>query len=80
LSAKLGIPFSTIGRMVTTPAGKISFLNEDDLLALKAIVRDPFEGIVGEKNSPENCRTNQTKAASNLKQSAPKAANHSTTD
>ncbi|MGX9426667.1 MULTISPECIES: hypothetical protein [Bradyrhizobium] len=80
LSAKLGIPLSTIGRMVTTPAGKISFLNEDDLLTLKAIVRDPFEGIVGEKNSPENCSTNQTKAASNLKQSAPKAASHSTTD
>ncbi|MBO4225558.1 hypothetical protein [Bradyrhizobium neotropicale] len=80
LSAKLGIPLSTIGRMVTTPAGKISFLNEDDLLALKAIVRDPFEGIVGEKNSPENCSTNQTKSASNLKQSAPKAISHSTTD
>jgi hypothetical protein len=75
LSAKLGIPLSTIGRMVTTPARKISFLNEGDLSALKAIVRDPFEGIVGEKSSPQNCSTNQTEAASNLKRSAPEAAN-----
>ncbi|WP_455153216.1 hypothetical protein [Bradyrhizobium cenepequi] len=80
LSAKLGIPLSTIGRMVTTPAGKISFLNEGDLLALKAIARDPFEGIVGERSSPQNCSTDQTRAASNHKQSAAKAANPSAAD
>jgi hypothetical protein len=75
LSAKLGIPLSTIGRMVTTPAGKISFLNEGDLSALKVIVRDPFESIVGEKGPPQNCGGHQTRAASNLEQSAPEAAN-----
>lgn len=75
ISAKLGIPLSTIGRMVTTPAGKISFLNEGDLSALKAIVRDPFEGRVGEKSSPQDCTSSQTTAASNPRPSAPEAAN-----
>jgi hypothetical protein len=42
LSAKLGIPSSTIGKMVATPPGKIAFLDRDDLFALKVIVRDPF--------------------------------------
>lgn len=42
LSAKLGIPSSTIGKMVTTPPGKITFLDQSDLSALKVIVRDPF--------------------------------------
>ena len=45
LSAKLGIPASTIGKMVVTPAGKISFLNKEELAALKVIVRNPFAGI-----------------------------------
>jgi hypothetical protein len=75
LSAKLGIPLSTIGRMVATPPGRISLLNESDLSALKAIIRAPFEGIVGDKGSPPNCGTHQTKAASNLEQSVPEAAN-----
>jgi len=42
LSAKFGIPSSTIGKMVTTPPGKITFLDQTDLSALKVIVRDPF--------------------------------------
>jgi hypothetical protein len=42
LSAKLGVPPSTIGRMVTTPPGKISYLDRTDLAALKVILRDPF--------------------------------------
>jgi hypothetical protein len=43
LSAKLGIPSSAIGKMVTTPPGKITFLDQADLSALKVIVRDPFK-------------------------------------
>ncbi|MCA1453173.1 hypothetical protein I6F35_08055 [Bradyrhizobium sp. BRP22] len=74
LSAKLGIPLSTIGRMVATPAGKISFLSEGDLSALKVVVRDPFEDRVGEKSSPQDCSSNQTTAASDLEQSASEAA------
>jgi hypothetical protein len=42
LSAKLGIPSSITGKMVTTPPGKITFLDQSDLSALKVIVRDPF--------------------------------------
>jgi len=42
LSAKLGIPSSAIGKMVTTPPRKITFLDQADLSALKVIVRDPF--------------------------------------
>ena len=42
LSAKLGIPSSAIGKMVTTPPGKITFLDQADLSALKVVVRDPF--------------------------------------
>lgn len=42
LSARLGIPSSVIGRMVTTPPGKMSYLDERDLRTLKTVVRDPF--------------------------------------
>jgi hypothetical protein len=42
ISAKLGIPSSTIGKMVATPPRKITFLDRNDLSALKVIVRDPF--------------------------------------
>jgi hypothetical protein len=42
LSMKFGIPTGTIGKMVTTPPGKITFLDQNDLLALKVIERDPF--------------------------------------
>jgi hypothetical protein len=42
LSMKFGIPSGTIGKMVTTPPGKITFLDQNDLAALKVIERDPF--------------------------------------
>jgi hypothetical protein len=42
LFAKLGIPSSTIGKMVATPPRKIAFLDQADLSSLKVIVRDPF--------------------------------------
>ncbi len=50
LSAKLGIPSSTIGKMVTTPPGKIAFLDRGDLLALKVIMRNPFLDKSGNGN------------------------------
>ncbi|WP_375775326.1 hypothetical protein ACE103_25435 [Bradyrhizobium sp. ma5] len=46
LMAKHGISPSTIGKMVTTPPGKMSYLNKDDLAALKVIVRNPFDRII----------------------------------
>jgi hypothetical protein len=42
LSAKLHIPSAIIGKMVTTPPGKITFLDQTDLSDLKVIRRDPF--------------------------------------
>lgn len=42
LSAQLGIPSSTIGKMVATPPGRITPLDQADLSALKVIVRNPF--------------------------------------
>jgi len=50
LSAKFGIPSSTIGKMVTTPPGKITFLDQMDLSALKVILRDPFKADDGAQN------------------------------
>jgi hypothetical protein len=50
LSAKLGIPSSAIGKMVTTPPRKIAFLDRADLSALKVIVRDPFARKTNEGN------------------------------
>jgi hypothetical protein len=55
LSAKLGIPSSTIGKMVTTPAGKITFLDQNDLSALKVIVRDPFTGKLDRDDAANGC-------------------------
>ena len=49
LSAKFGIASSTIGKMVTTPPGKIAFLDATNLSALKIILRDPFKAD-GAKN------------------------------
>ena len=46
LMAKNGISPSAIGKMVTTPPGKMSYLNKDDLAALKVIVRNPFDRII----------------------------------
>ena len=42
LFAKLGIPSSTIGKMVATPPRKITYLDQADLASLKVITRDPF--------------------------------------
>lgn len=56
LSAKLGIPSSTIGKMVATPPGRITFLDQADLLALKVIVRDPFARKVSETQSCSSAR------------------------
>jgi len=42
LFAKLGIPSSTIGKMVATPPRKITYLDQADLTSLKVITRDPF--------------------------------------
>jgi len=53
ISAKLGIPSSAIGKMVTTPPGKITFLDQTDLASLKVIVRDPFTRSDG--NGAQNC-------------------------
>jgi hypothetical protein len=54
LSAKLGIPSSVIGKMVTTKPGKIAFLDQADLSALKVIVRDPFARGASSEGS-RNC-------------------------
>ena len=52
LFAKLGIPSSTIGKMVATPPRRITYLDQSDLASLKVITRDPFargssDGSVG---------------------------------
>jgi len=62
LSAKLGIPSSTIGKMVATPPGKIAFLDQSDLSALKVIVRDPFARRPGD--SHHGCNAGPAEAAS----------------
>jgi len=62
LSAKLGIPSATIGKMVTTPPGKITFLDEADLSALKVIVRDPFARKTGD--GIEGCNSDAAEEAS----------------
>lgn len=50
LSAKLGVPSSTIGKMVATPPGKITYLDRRDLTALRAIARDPFARLAKAPN------------------------------
>jgi hypothetical protein len=42
LSAKLGVPNSVIGKMVTTRPATIAYLDQNDLSALDASVGDPF--------------------------------------
>jgi hypothetical protein len=81
LSAKLGVPPSTIGKMVATPPGKISYLGEEDFSALKAVVRDPFAHIAGKANTSSDerkvssiCGTAVTKELSNSEPS-PQTAN-----
>ncbi len=63
LSAKLGIPASTVGKMVTTPPGKISFLDRSDLSALKVIVRNPFARNSG--NGNPGCNDKPREVAAN---------------
>ncbi len=55
LSARLGVPSAVIGRMVTTPPGKMSYLDERDLRALKTVVRDPFADM-GERANANSQR------------------------
>jgi hypothetical protein len=72
LSARLGIPSSVIGRMVTTPPGKMSYLDERDLRALKTIVRDPFAdlseraSVNSERKRSAACGPNAAKEVSRL--------------
>jgi hypothetical protein len=54
LFAKFGIPSSTIGKMVATPPGKITFLDQTDLSGLKAIIRNPFARKSGAGNDSCN--------------------------
>jgi hypothetical protein len=61
LYAKLGIPASTIGKMVTTPPGKITFLDQSDLSDLKVIMRDPFARKAGEGD--QDCRADPQRDA-----------------
>ena len=58
LSAQLGIPSSTIGKMVATPPGKITYLDQADLLASKVIVREPFARKGGEGD--QKCSSGST--------------------
>jgi hypothetical protein len=69
LSAKLGIPSSITGKMVATPPGKIRFLDQSDLSALKVIVRDPFSRA--DESNPA-CRSEPVDEAS-AKAGAPRA-------
>jgi hypothetical protein len=69
LSARLGVPSSVIGRMVTTPPGKMSYLDGRDLRTLKTIVRDPFAGMGETANTnskPKGCGANAEKEVSRL--------------
>jgi hypothetical protein len=74
LSAKLGIPPSTIGKMVATPPRKISYLDRDELLALKVIVRDPFVRVADDKSQPKDCNPDDRKEAPVSNQPPPKTA------
>jgi hypothetical protein len=51
LSAKLGVPNSTIGKMVTTRPSNITWLDAADLSGLGASARNPFHDDRPEKSS-----------------------------
>jgi hypothetical protein len=51
LSAKLGVPNSTIGKMVTTRPSNITWLDAADLSDLGASARNPFHYDRLEKSS-----------------------------
>ncbi|WP_426526283.1 hypothetical protein [Bradyrhizobium sp. McL0615] len=74
VSAKLGIPPSTIGKMVATPPRKISYLDRDELLALKVIVRDPFVRVAADKSQPKGCNPDDKRVAPVSNQPPPKTA------
>ena len=61
VSARLGIPSSTIGKMVATPPGKITYLDQADLMASKVILREPFTRKDGEGH--RNCSTSTEEPA-----------------
>jgi hypothetical protein len=63
LYAKLGIPASTIGKMVTTPPGKITFLDPSDLSDMKVVMRDPFARKAGEGDQDCNANPERETAA-----------------
>jgi len=65
LSAKLGVPNSAIGKMVTTPPNSISYLDAADLSALDASAENPFD------QAPEK----SNEAARQKKQNCPSVAN-----
>lgn len=69
LSAKLRIPNAIIGKMVTTPPGKITFLDQADLTELKVIARDPFTR--GENSSCDGDRSVQNAATSLSRMATP---------
>jgi hypothetical protein len=66
LFAKLGIPSSTIGKMVATPPRKITYLDQSDLTSLKVIARDPFA-----RDPADGCERGSDKYANRV---APAAA------
>ena len=59
LSAKFGIPSATIGKMVTTKPGRMTFLDQTDLSALRVIVRDPFARASVGGDGSLNCDTDK---------------------
>ena len=68
LFAKLGIPSSTIGKMVATPPRKITYLDQADLVSLKVIARDPFAR--NPSDSSVGCGRVSDKYASGVKPAA----------
>ena len=74
LSAKLGIPSATIGKMVTTPPGKITFLDQTDLSALRVIVRDPFARASSGDDGSLNCDTDKEALGESASKGTPVAA------
>jgi hypothetical protein len=51
LSAKLGVPKSAIGKLVTTPPSNITYLDAEDLSGLDTSVGNPFHYQRPEKSS-----------------------------
>jgi hypothetical protein len=71
LFAKLGIPSSTIGKMVATPPRKITYLDQSDLTSLKVITRDPFardpsDGSVGCERGSDKYASRVAPAAASI--------------